>query len=283
MFSFSRSHKQVIIVAVYIILATFLGAGVYYAFLKAPETCFDAKQNQDETGIDCGGVCAAVCKENIVAQPIELKEAAFVPGGNGRYDVLARIHNPNDEAGASSFRYVFTLRDAAGQVIATRSGESFILPQENKYLVGLNLETVKRPAAVSFETSGIEWERFTGYREKPAINIYQRRYAPISSGSGFSEAYGLLSNESPYDFRSLVVKVILRDGTGKPLAFNTTEMRTVSAREERDFRLVWPTAFPGTVERIEMEVDADVYHSENFMQQYLPGGRFQEFAPPSAY
>ena len=131
--------------------------------------------------------------------------------------------------------------------------------------------------------SEVKWARFSGYQEKPSINIYQKRYNKISSGAGFSEAFGLLVNDSPYDFRSIFVRVILRDDDNKPLAFNTTEMRTVKSQEERDFRLVWPSTFLGTVEKMEMEVDADVYHSHNFVRQYLPGGKFQELAPSPAY
>ncbi len=278
-----RQTRQIIIVSVYILIFTLLSVGVYYAFLKSPETCFDNKKNQDEQGIDCGGVCALACEEHITGEALEAVETAFVPSGNGRYDVLVKVHNPNDEIGASVFEYVLELKDSAGQIIATRTGTSFILPQENKYLLELNIDVTREPVGVSVRLDVSKWERFSGYREKPVINIYQRRYSEISSGSGFSEAYGLLSNESPYDFRSIVVKVILRDGNGGVLAFNMTEMRTVISHEERDFRLVWPTGFPGTVERVEMTVDADVYHSDNFIRQYLPGGKFQEFSSPSAY
>ena len=269
-------------VAVYVVIFALLSAGIYYSFIKAPETCFDGKQNQNEQGVDCGGACGA-CREVVIGQDLEIKEAAFVSGGNGRFDVVAKIYNPNDEAGASSFRYTFELKDASGKVMATRSGESYILPQENKYVMELNLETATEPNSVEIKTENIRWEHFSGYQEKPAVNVYQRRYNQISSGVGFSEAYGLLSNESLYDFRSIVVKVILRDNNGKPLAFNQTEMRTVVSHENRDFRLVWPTAFPGTVERIDMEVDADIYHTDNFIRQYLPSGQFQQLTPPQAY
>ena len=228
----SRSFKQVIIFLTYCTLAMLLGIAVYYAFFKAPETCFDQKQNQDETGMDCGGVCAAVCKEVITGAIPEVAEIAFVPAGNGRYDVLAKIHNPNDEIGASSFAYMVALKDAVGNVLATRSGKSYILPQESKYILELNFETSVLPAAASLDLSSIEWEKFSGYQERPTINIYQKRYGQISSGAGFSEAYGLLANESPYDFRSITVKVILRDASGTPLAFNTTEMRTVRSNEK---------------------------------------------------
>lgn len=279
----SRRNKQYVIAAVYFVLAVLLSTVIYYAFIKAPETCFDGRQNQDEIGIDCGGVCAAVCKEVIVGEDLQVKEMTFVPGGENRYDVLGKIYNPNDEIGASAFAYTVSLKDSGGAVLASRTGKSYILPQENKYILELNLETAAVPSSVSFEISDMEWTRFSGYQAKPTISIYQKRYGQISSGAGFGEAYGLLSNESPYDFRSIIVRVILRDESGKPLAFNTTEMRTVQASEERDFRLIWPSAFPGTVAKVEMEVDADVYHSDNFIRQYLPGGKFQEFAPPPAF
>lgn len=279
----SRGVKRFVIASAYFLVIVLLAVGAYYAFFKAPETCFDGKRNQNESGIDCGGVCQAVCKENVIGTDLEIREIVFVPGNNGQYDILGKLYNPNDEIGASSFAYVAELRDSAGTVLATRSGTGYILPQENKYIFELNLVTPTVPANASLRISEIEWARFSGYQEKPSINIYQKRYGQISSGVGFGEAYGLLSNESPYDFRSIIVRVILRDGNGNPLAFNSTEMRTVRSHEERDFRLVWPSAFPGTVEKVEMEVDADVYHSDNFMRQYLPGGKFQEFTPPPAF
>lgn len=283
MFVSFRKTRQIVIVSVYILLFITLSIGVYYAFLKPPETCFDKKQNQDERGVDCGGVCTLVCEEHILGQDLEVTETALVSGGNGQYDAFVKVHNPNDEVGASLFTYVFELKSATGQTVATRSGESFISPQESKYLFELNLETSTVPTSVIVRFTVSKWERFSGYHEKPVINIYQKRYNVISSGAGFGEAYGLLANESPYDFRSIVVKVILRDGNGTVLAFNTTEMRAIVSREERDFRLVWPSSFPGTVERVEMEVEADVYHSDNFIRQYLPSGKFQEFNAPQAY
>jgi len=278
-----RRVKQTVIGGVYLILGVLFYTFFYFAFIKAPETCFDKKQNQNETGIDCGGVCAAMCKENIVGEDLRFTEKAFVPAGNGKYDVIGKVYNPNDVEGASSFTYTVTLKDGDENVLTTRSGKSYILPQENKYILELNLATAVPPATAAFTVDNVEWARFSGYQEKPAVNIYQKSYSEISSGAGFGEVKGLLMNESPYDFRSIIVKVILRDSVGSPLAFNSTEIRTVLSSEERDFRLVWPSAFPGVVEKVEMEVDADVYHSDNFIRQYLPGGKFQEFAPPSAF
>lgn len=279
----SHLTKRSIIAFLYFVIVAVLGVFVYYAFIKAPETCFDGKQNQNEADVDCGGICQAACKEIVVGENLQFTEVAFVPGGNGKYDVLGKVYNPSDVAGASLFVYTVVLKGSDGNVLATRSGESYILPQENKYILELNLETAVAPVAAAFSVERVEWARLSGYQEKPDVNIYQKSYSEISSGAGFSEAKGLLMNRSPYDFRAITVKVVLRDSAGVPLAFNSTEIRTVRSSEERDFRLVWPNAFPGTVEKVEMEVDADVYHSDNFIRQYLPGGKFQEFTSPPAY
>jgi len=279
----SRGIKQFFVICTYFVITILLGVMIYYSFIKAPETCFDGKQNQNEQAMDCGGVCQLACKEIVTGEEIQFQETAFIRSGENRYDILGKIHNPNSEVGATSFTYTASLLDSAEKVLATHSGTGYILPLETKYILDFNLDISVAPTTVSIHLSDVQWVRFSGYQEKPAVSIYQKRYDQISSGTGFSEVFGLLSNESSYDFRSLIVQIILRDSTGKPLALNSTEMNTVRSHENRDFRLVWPSAFPGAVENVEMVVDADVYHSENFIRQYLPGGKFQDITPARGY
>jgi hypothetical protein len=275
----TRQQKKTIITVVYgLLLVLFVGL-LYFVFFYHKPVCTDGIKNGKETGVDCGGVCTNACVEVVTGQDFEIKEVAIMPGGSNRYDVLGKIYNPNDTEGASNFKYTITLKDEAGNVLTTKEGTSYILPQETKSLMEIGLESDVTPKTATLSLDDITWERFSGYQERPNINIYQKRYNQIAGGVGFGEAFGLVSNESPFDFRTLVVKVILRDGEGKALAVNSTEMRTITSGEERDFRLLWPEAFPGSVEQVEMEVDADYYHADNFMKQYLKGGRFQEVAP----
>lgn len=268
----SRMIRRFVILFVFFSFNAILVLGIYFAFIKAPETCVDQKQNQNEEGIDCGGICTNACIVATVGQNIQVKEVAFVLGGEGRYDVLAKVFNPNENIGATSFRYVFELRDMGGAVLTSRSGTGYVLPQEIKSLIELNVDSPATPGQVSLQITDVVWEQLSGYQEKPIVNIYQRRSNLVTDGFGYYEAYGLLSNESPYDFRSIIVKIILRDASGKPVALNTHRMDTVRAHESRDFKLVWPLSFSGVVAMTDMEIDADVYHSENFVQQYFSGG-----------
>jgi hypothetical protein len=168
------------------------------------------------------------------------------------------------------------LRDATGATVAVREGRSFILPQETKYLLEINV-TAPGATVVVISFSDYRWQRFTGYQEKPTITVSRKSYDLISSGAGFSKAFGSVKNESRFDFRSIIVKVILRDAGGKAVAVNMNEMRTMASGEVRDFTLIWPTAFPGTVDHVETEVEADVFHSDNFVRQYMPTQDFQSW------
>lgn len=270
----SRNTKKTTIIFIYLILFFLLGFGIYGLFKPAP-ACFDGKRNQGEERTDCGGPCSP-CAKIFEAQPIEVSEKAFVYGAPGKFDVFGKFYNPNNQFGSPNFSYEFMLKDSSGKELARKSGSEFILPAESKNIVATGLETDALPEELEIKINDVQWQEFSEY-EKPQLGIYNKRYDLISSGAGYSEAYGLLKNESPFDFNFIKINVILRDSSGKPVAINSTDMRTVNANDQRDFRLVWPTSFPGDVTQVEMEAEADIYNSQNFIKKFLPGGKFQKY------
>lgn len=275
----TSSHRIFKRIGIFVALSSLLSSFIagWYFLARPVATCLDGLQNQGERGIDCGGPCDVACAAEYHPEMLVAQELAFVPGGERSvYDVIARVHNPNDVLGASTFRYAVTLKGAAGDVVATKSGSGFILPQETKDFLVVNLFTSADPVTAEIEFSDMTWEEFSGYQEKPKLSVLNKTYTELTSGAFFSEVVGNVFNDSPFDFRSLTVKIILRDIDRKPLAINQTEVNSVFSKELREFRLKWPKAFPGEVKIIDVEVEADVYHSDNFIQRYFPGGRFQE-------
>lgn len=271
-----RNVKQILISIAYTVLFGLIIFWIYKAFFYVAPTCSDWILNQDEIVVDKGGVCGDY-EEVLPAVDMQIKEAALVYGGVGHSDALVKIYNPNDRYGASKFSYTLSLKDATGAVVATKKASSYILPKETKYLTQVGIETSTDATSVEIAIDSVEWQLFAGYQEKPVINVYSKRYGPVASGVGFGQVEGTLSNESGFDFQVLVVKVVLRDAAGKPVAINQTEMRTVIADERRDIGpLVFPSYFPGDVASVETEAEADVYRSDNFIRQYFPGGAFQK-------
>jgi hypothetical protein len=269
-----RALKRIAIIIVYLLIFSLSGYFLYKVSRPDP-TCFDKEKNQGEEEIDCGGPCPS-CQREIDVQPLLVTEKELVYGGYGKFDVVFKVFNPNNNFGSSKFDYDLVLTGKNENDTKKISGSEFILPAENKYVVVTGLEASADFYLAGIEITNTQWQEFIEF-DKPQLNIYNKRYNLISGGTAYSEAFGLLRNESPFDFSEIKIKVILRGIDGKPVAVNSTEMRTVSAGEQRDFRLIWPVSFPGDVAQVEMSAEADVFNSQNFLKKYLPGGRFQQY------
>ncbi len=272
-----RQTKRLAIIIIYIFIFSLIASLFYWIFRPSP-TCHDGKKNQGEEEIDCGGPCKA-CPVVIKAKDLEIEKQRFINSSPKMYDVVIKIKNPNEQYGAKSFRYNVKLLDANNKVLVSRSGYSFILPREEKYLIETNLKIkndyLPHKMKVTFEN--YDWKEFTQYNEKPQLNVYQKRYEKVNSPEVFGAVYGLVKNDSPFDFNSVIVKVVLKNKAGDILAVNSTQMNTLTAGEERDFRLIWPRSFPGNVFKIEVEPEANVYDSLNFTKKYLPHQKFQNY------
>lgn len=269
MLTLTRDTKRLTIIVTYIFLLLAIGTGVYFVVRPAP-TCIDGKQNQGESGVDCGGICGRVCVETVTGEPLIIREAVAFPAGEGQYDAVMRVTNPNNAIGAKTFRYRLELVDGSGQVVAMTSGESWALPQETKTLLAFHLEPSATPAKAVLTIEATEWTRLSNYDIEPKLGVYNQQYESSRRSGEFGVATGLVINESDYDFRVATIKVILRDGSGKPLAINQTDRRTFLVGEQHSFRLTWPTPFGGEVSYVDVVADADVYRSDTFLRRYLP-------------
>jgi hypothetical protein len=257
-------------------LLIFLAVGSWiYSILTPEPTCFDGQKNQNEEKIDCGGICQKKCKKEIILEDLEISEKHFVPARKNEFDVMAKIKNTNSRYGASNFRYKFTLLDSAGNALQERSGESYILPGETKYLIETNLSLNNTPDKIEVEISDYNWQEFVGY-EEPKLIIYDDKFMAYNERFANSRVTGLLKNESNFDFNSIIIDIILRDDQGKPLALAESEMRTIPSREERDFNIIWPYLFSAAVANIEIRAEANVFDSLNFMEEYSTNQRFQQ-------
>lgn len=271
------AKKRIIILLIY--LAIFLGLGLaVYARFKPKATCFDGVQDQNETGVDCGGVCAKKCSVQVQVRPLQIQKTGAVPSGiAGKYDFYALVSNPNAVYGSKKFDYVVNLLDASGKVLATRGGSDFILPGQTKYLVEPDIPVSGTPTTVNIKITDSDWVQLNSYYEEPDIEIVNKTYNQVSGGVNFSQAYGLLKNNSPFDFNLIKIEIILKDANGNVLALNSTQMKTVKSGEQRDFTVAWPNSFPGTVASMEAQAEVNVFESSTFLNQYYQAEKFQQY------
>lgn len=266
----NRSAKRFIIILIYLALLALISFTIYKALLPE-ETCSDKVKNQNEEDVDCGGVCAP-CRK-ISAEDLKVENRGYVENERpGKFDFWALVSNPNNLFGAKSFQYEIKFKNSSGEIVSQRDGFGFILPGERKYIVENNLDCANAPNSIDFAISKTEWVEFNGYYEKPDLNIVNKNYSQVSSGTGFSEASGLLKNKSPFDFNVIKVQIVLKDADEKVIALNSTEMRTVKSGEERDFKALWPNRFSGDVAYVDAQAEVNVFESENFLKNYTGTG-----------
>ena len=249
-----------------------------YSIFKSKPSCFDGSRNQNEEGVDCGGVCAKKC-EFVATVDLQVKETGLIGSSTtGEYDFYGIVSNPNMAQGSDDFSYRIVLEDASGAVLGEKSGDSYILPGEEKYIIENNILANGAPTKAELVISNPHWIEFYEYYKKPELNIVNLSYNEITSGVGYYEVKGLLENKSPFDFNVLKVKIIVKDFSGKIIALNSTAMGTVLSGEDRDFRVFWPGRFAGEVGNVETQIEVNVFKSDSFAQKFFKEQKFQEYS-----
>lgn len=274
----TRQKKQLIISIAYLILLVAVVVG-FYEWLKPGANCFDKIKNQNEEGLDCGGICAKKCAPISHITP-KIKEVGFLPSGSSdQYDIYAQVENPNQTLGIKKISYTFSLKDANGETLAKSNGSAFFLPGETKYIIINNIYSASTPQSAEMEFgSEINWVEATDQYSKPDIQVVNREYQEISSGIGFAQASALVKNNSQLDLNEIAIAVIMRDVEGKVIAINGTRMNSVLAGESREFTVNWPNRFAGVVYGpMEVQAESNIFSDDAFMQKSFKTEKFQDY------
>src|SRR3989344_8220214 len=123
--SWAARRRFVILLIIGAIVVAFLVAISIATFYKSP-SCTDRVQNQEETGIDCGGPCSYLCKEQ--QHPPTVLFTKAIQNGEGRIDVIAYIENKNPDAAAKNVPYSITLYGAGQALVQKVTGTLDLLP-----------------------------------------------------------------------------------------------------------------------------------------------------------
>ena len=259
-----RFQKQVIIGIVFILLLGGIGYGIYYG-ITPKASCTDGIQNGREEGLDCGILaCGKACEPAIM--PLDIISSRLFKVGQGDYDFVAQISNPNVSYGASRIEYTL---DAFNY-----HGATYILSGQTKWLVLTGLKISENTANTKLVINNAQWEKLD--MPNNAVNFILRRkdYHPTARGT---EMEAILYNDSNYDFDKVDVAVILFDDTGSVVGVNRTDIRTFVSKTERGFNVAWPFALPGNAVRQDIEASTNLFENYNFIKSYGSQEKFQKF------
>ncbi len=227
---FSYGFTALLAVIVFIAVPAFL------LFYKAP-TCFDAKQNGNESGVDCGGSCSRLCQSAFLPPRIEWGGVKFEKLAEGLYNVASYIVNPNINGAAKDVPYKISLYDKEG-IITERAGKISLHAHRDSLAFQTALNVGKRiPTKATFEfTSAPVW--FKSHDTLEGIAVVNKEYKEDGSNSSLEIT---LENKTLFPYDNIQVSVVLYDIEDNAIGFSETFIDTIPAKGGREVApYTWP-------------------------------------------
>lgn len=210
-----------------------------YIFAPAP-SCFDGKQNQDEMGVDCGGLHCPACITETPKDVTVLWTRLFQVRA-GTYEAAALVENPNITLGSRGIPYLIKFVDADGLVIATRRGETYALPQ-SRFLIYESgvVSALRKPTRVVLELQPFVWEAAS--KQELPIRIIKGEQSFGLDRPRYSIS---LKNESIDTVSNIDVAAVVLDAGGNALGVSASHVDAIGDSATQDVTFIWPFAFPG--------------------------------------
>jgi hypothetical protein len=262
----NRNKKRIIVVVFYIGLLIIAGLGIHSLFTPNP-TCNDGIRNQLEGGVDCGGPCPP-CPEEEKISPLKIMNKEWVNTESNKFDAVVKVKNPNSSLGAAEIQFKAVFLDDENKVLQEVSDlKSFILPDDEKLVLLQNIELSRPPKDLKIEVVETDWKKFSDY-SSPKLPIIRTSFEENPEGVSGSRVVGTLINESSTDYETIKVKAILKNREGKLLAVNSHVMNTVRAGEERDFKMVFSSAYNlSDVFDVDIKAETNIFNSHNYINE----------------
>lgn len=226
-----------------------------YRVYKGTPSCFDATVNQDEAGVDCGGICARLCVAQVEELSVRFTEV-FARDASS-VDVVALVENKNISAKIDDARYEFIVFGKNNEELGRKTGSVSVYPRETFVVFEPRVKvTGGAPARVAFswsedniwekapvpeagETISVSGSILTGISESPRLQASARNV----SSTAISEA----------DFVAIV-----SDNKGKRTAVSSTFEKNIAKGEARIISFTWSAPFASAPEGEQCTAPTDV-------------------------
>ena len=220
----------------------------YFAYIIYPgSTCFDGQKNQGEEGVDCGGACQKQCIQE------DLKDLVifwnrFFKVRPGLYDVAALVENRNISVGARTIEYVFHLYDTEGELIISRQGVTYSLPNQQFLAFESGLDVGSRiPGKLTFEFKPFSWE-LTDEQTLPVKVAKTDRLLTQDR----PRLVATLANSSIRNVPRVEVTALISDPEGNAIGAARSLVPLVPDTSTEDAVFTWPFPFEGNPTNVTM-------------------------------
>ena len=250
--SWASKRRTTYLGSIFLVLAILIGIPLA-VWLYEPASCFDGKQNQEETAIDKGGSCRLLDEQTLTPYSVLWSRSFQVraPGqtNDATYSAVAYIENPNEGAGVQQVGYRFGLYDERNVLVAERLGTTFIMPSGVTPVFQGAINTGNRAVVRTyFEFTGpLVWERVVN-----AASVLTVSNKIVTNTSETPRLTALVKNGSVTDIIRPSFVAVAFDTAGNAFAASETLLSRIDAGEEKEIVFTWPGAFLYAVGRVDV-------------------------------
>lgn len=227
-----RTVKQLLYFLLYLAIIGIIVFLIYLWLVKPAPSCFDNRQNQGETGVDCGGPCQP-CEIKYL-KPLEAQKIRFFNLQN-KTIITAEITNPNQNFGADRFTYTINFYNQTGTKIGSLTNDSFIYPAEIKAIFEIDEKTKFSDIYnISIDFKDTHWVSSEDF-QKPLIELREQKLVEDKP----LKLKGVVVNQSNFDV-GLKLIAFVYNRYGIQIGASKTEIAKLEAHEQKDFQITLP-------------------------------------------
>jgi len=237
--------RQLIYISV--VISFFLGFGllISYPYLNKEPTCNDGKQNGDEVGVDCGGMCLRACMvDQDELSVIWSRAFKVVPS---RYNAVAYVENKNENTIVRKINYRFRFADKDNVYIAKREGTTFI-PPAGRFAIfepAINIGS-SVPVYTSFEFTEVPlWEQ-ADKNKIDQLKVFATN-VELENEDSAPRMSATIENGSLFIIPNVSVVAILYDANHNAVSVSKTFIEELKGQEKKTVFFTWAEPIPAPV------------------------------------
>lgn len=229
----NRSLKQLLYSLFYLVVFIFVAIVLWGIFSKQPPTCVDGKKNQNEVGVDCGGVCISCDLKGV--QPVEFLGYSVMPLKSGRVSLLVHVKNPNETHHASPFGYTIRLFDENDIEREVFYGSASLVAGSDGYILE-NKTTYSDPKRVEFEMGDVDWKLKESFLA-PELVIQE---ISTTVDNSVVRVKGMIENKSSFGVENIHIIAILGGEYNEDVFASEMILTRMAAFRKEQFSVAFP-------------------------------------------
>lgn len=195
-------------------------------------------------------------------QSLEIVLVNKIKTSLNKYDLVAKVHNPNLDWHIREVNYAFVVD---GFVLDWQS--VFVLPGQDKYLFHFSYFSQSNPEQVDLKIGHINWQRV---REKNRLEIVDDilvENKKLETNKNISQIKFDATNNTHFSFWQVGWQIVLYQGQ-RPMATNYVTTHSFVTGEKRKISATWIETLGGNYStEIEIIVDIDIFDDSNYMTE----------------